>query len=179
MYPNKVSSFTSHLSRSSKIRILFPFISEFSSFNNKMESKSQVTLPSSFPSPSMSYFKAIFEAAFNIFLASFIPLLYSHGDISLLICSVICWVVVKPYKDTYMGRHFNLSAKESVLPKAVRNRVAVEAASTFGWHKYVGLDGEVIGLDHFGASAPAGTLFKEFGFTVENVVETALKVVGK
>ena len=69
--------------------------------------------------------------------------------------------------------------KESVLPKAVRNRVAVEAASTFGWHKYVGLDGEVIGLDHFGASAPAGTLFKEFGFTVENVVETALKVVGK
>ena len=69
--------------------------------------------------------------------------------------------------------------KESVLPKAVRNRVAVEAASTFGWHKYVGLDGEVIALDHFGASAPAGTLFKEFGFTVENVVETALKVVGK
>ena len=68
--------------------------------------------------------------------------------------------------------------KESVLPKAVRNRVAVEAASPFGWHKYVGLDGEVIALDHFGASAPAGTLFKEFGFTVENVVETELKVVG-
>ena len=43
----------------------------------------------------------------------------------------------------------------------------------------VKVDGEVIGLDHFGASAPAGTLFKEFGFTVENVVETALKVVGK
>ena len=69
--------------------------------------------------------------------------------------------------------------KESVLPKAVRNRVAVEAASSFGWHKYVGLDGAIISLDHFGASAPAGTLFKEFGFTVENVVETALKVVGK
>ena len=69
--------------------------------------------------------------------------------------------------------------KESVLPKAVRNRVAVEAASSFGWHKYVGLDGEVIAIDHFGASAPAGILFKEFGFTVENVVETALRVVNK
>ena len=123
MYPNKISSFTSHLSRSSKIRILFPFISEFSSFNNKMESKSQVTLPSSFPSPSMSYFKAIFEAAFNIFLASFIPLLYSHGDISLLICSVICWVVVKPYKDTYMGRHFNLSASLSFFSCFIHWRI--------------------------------------------------------
>ena len=69
--------------------------------------------------------------------------------------------------------------KESVLPNAVRNRVAVEAASSFGWHKYVGLDGETITIDEFGASAPAATLFKEFGFTVENVVETALKVVGK
>ena len=69
--------------------------------------------------------------------------------------------------------------KESVLPNAVRNRVAVEAASSFGWHKYVGLDGETITIDEFCASAPAATLFKEFGFTVENVVETALKVVGK
>ena len=69
--------------------------------------------------------------------------------------------------------------KESVLPNAVRNRVAVEAASSFGWYKYVGLDGEVIALDHFGASAPASILFKEFGFTVENVVETALRVVNK
>ena len=66
-----------------------------------------------------------------------------------------------------------------MLPNAVRNRVAVEAASSFGWHKYVGLDGETITIDEFGASAPAATLFKEFGFTVENVVETALKVVGK
>ena len=69
--------------------------------------------------------------------------------------------------------------KESVLPNAVRNRLAVEAASSFGWHKYVGLDGATITIDEFGASAPAGTLFKEFGFTVENVVETAVKVVGK
>jgi len=67
--------------------------------------------------------------------------------------------------------------KESVLPKAVRARVAVEAAATFGWHKYVGLDGEVIGLDHFGASAPYKFLFKEYGFTAENVAETAKKVI--
>ena len=69
--------------------------------------------------------------------------------------------------------------KESVMPKAVRARVAVEAAATFGWHKYVGLDGEVIGLDHFGASAPYKVLFKEYGFTAENVAATAKKVLGK
>lgn len=69
--------------------------------------------------------------------------------------------------------------KESVMPKSVRARVAVEAASTFGWHKYVGLDGEVIGLDHFGASAPYKLLFKEYGFTAENVAAKAKKVLGK
>ncbi|MBR0367264.1 MAG: transketolase [Clostridia bacterium] len=68
--------------------------------------------------------------------------------------------------------------KESVMPKAVRARVAVEAAATFGWHKYVGLDGAVIGLDHFGASAPYKLLFKEYGFTAENVAATAKKVLG-
>ena len=68
--------------------------------------------------------------------------------------------------------------KESVMPKAVRARVAVEAAATFGWHKYVGLDGAVIGLDHFGASAPYKLLFQEYGFTAENVAATAKKVIG-
>jgi transketolase len=61
--------------------------------------------------------------------------------------------------------------RESVLPAAVRARVAVEAAVTGGWYKYVGLDGKVVGIDRFGESAPAGELFKEFGFTVENVVK--------
>ena len=69
--------------------------------------------------------------------------------------------------------------KESVLPKNVKQRVAVEAASSFGWHKYTGFEGEIISIDTFGASAPAGVLFKEYGFTVENVVEKALKVLGK
>ena len=47
------------------------------------------------------------------------------------------------------------------------------------WYKYVGMDGAVIGIDHFGASAPAATLFKEFGFTAENAVKAGLKVLGK
>lgn len=69
--------------------------------------------------------------------------------------------------------------RESVLPKAVRARVAVEAAATLGWHKYVGLDGEVIGLDRFGASAPYKVLFQEFGFTAENVAAAAKRAAGK
>ena len=62
--------------------------------------------------------------------------------------------------------------RESVLPKSVRKRVAIEALSDFGWGKYVGLDGAYVTMHSFGASAPAGTLFKKFGFTVENVVAT-------
>lgn len=62
--------------------------------------------------------------------------------------------------------------KESILPKAVRARVAVEAGSDFGWGRYVGLDGATVTMKGFGASAPAGELFKKFGFTTENVVNT-------
>lgn len=62
--------------------------------------------------------------------------------------------------------------KESVLPKSVRKRVAIEALSDFGWGRYVGFDGAYVTMHSFGASAPAATLFKEFGFTVENVVRT-------
>lgn len=67
--------------------------------------------------------------------------------------------------------------KESVLPSSVRARVAIEAGSPMCWYKYVGMDGKIIGMETFGASAPAKKLFEKFGFTVENVVETALKVV--
>lgn len=67
--------------------------------------------------------------------------------------------------------------KESVLPAAVTARVAVEAGVTYAWGQYVGLNGKVIGLNRFGESAPAGELFKEFGFTVENVVATAESVM--
>ena len=61
--------------------------------------------------------------------------------------------------------------RESVLPSAVTKRVAVEAGVTDLWWKYVGSNGKIVGIDHFGESAPAGLLFKEFGFTVENVVK--------
>ncbi len=63
--------------------------------------------------------------------------------------------------------------KESVLPKNVTARIAIEAALPMGWERYVGTQGEIIGMNHFGASAPAKTLFQQFGFSVENVVAKA------
>jgi transketolase len=67
--------------------------------------------------------------------------------------------------------------RESVLPSAVTARVAVEAAVTDGWFKYVGINGKVVGIDRFGESAPAPVLFKEFGFTIENVVNAVNSVL--
>ena len=67
--------------------------------------------------------------------------------------------------------------KESVLPKSIRARLAVEAGASFGWHKYTGLDGDVIAIDTFGASGKAEKLFEEYGFTVEAVVNRALKIL--
>ncbi len=66
--------------------------------------------------------------------------------------------------------------RESVLPAACRARLAVEAAASFGWDRWVGDAGEIIGIDRFGASAPAGTIFTEFGFTADNVYERAKAV---
>jgi len=67
--------------------------------------------------------------------------------------------------------------KESVLPSSMTARVVVEAGTSFGWGKYAGLNGSYVTIDHFGASAPAGTLFKEFGFTVDNVIDHAMNVI--
>ena len=69
--------------------------------------------------------------------------------------------------------------KESVLPKSVRARVSVEMASTFGWERYVGLEGKTIGMRSFGASAPLKDLLKKFGIGVDNVVAAAKEVLGK
>ena len=66
--------------------------------------------------------------------------------------------------------------KESVLPSSVTKRVAIEAAISDYWYKYVGLHGAVIGMTTFGESAPANQLFEHFGFTVTNVVETVNKL---
>ncbi|EXJ15428.1 transketolase [Imhoffiella purpurea] len=84
-------------------------------------------------------------------------------------------VVSMPSTDTFDAQ--DAAYKESVLPKAVTARVAVEAAVTDGWWKYVGSQGAVLGIDRFGESAPAGALFKEFGFTVENLVEVVKGVL--
>ncbi len=67
--------------------------------------------------------------------------------------------------------------KEKVLPSNVRARIAVEAGSSLSWYKYVGLDGRVISIDSFGASAPADKLFDKFGLNIENIVEKALELV--
>jgi len=70
--------------------------------------------------------------------------------------------------------------RESVLPMAVRARVAVEAAIRLGWERYVGLDGAVVGMDGFGASAPASVLYEKFGIASEAVVVVAAqKLTGK
>lgn len=94
----------------------------------------------------------------------------AEEGISARVVSMPSWELFEEQSEEY---------KESVLPKNVRARVAIEAASSFGWGKYVGLDGEIISIDHFGASAPASVLFKEFGITVDNVVAKAKKVLGK
>jgi transketolase len=69
--------------------------------------------------------------------------------------------------------------KESVLPAAVTARVSVEMASTFGWERYTGPKGKIVGMRTFGASAPLKDLLKKFGFTVENVVAVAKQSLGK
>ena len=79
-------------------------------------------------------------------------------------------VVSMPCMDIFEQQ--SAEYKESVLPKSVRKRVAIEALSDFGWGKYVGLDGAVIAMKGFGASGPYSKLFEHFGFTVDNVVKT-------
>ena len=86
-------------------------------------------------------------------------------------------VVSMPCTDVFENQ--SREYKEEVLPKAVRNRVAIEALSGFGWDKYTGLDGRVISMNSFGASAPQDQLFKKFGFTKENVVATAKEVLNQ
>jgi transketolase len=69
------------------------------------------------------------------------------------------------------------SYRDAVLPPACRARVSLEAASRLGWHRWVGEAGEAIGMEGFGASAPAGTLYKHFGFTPERVAQSGRAAV--
>jgi len=84
------------------------------------------------------------------------------------VVSLPCWELFERQDAAY---------RESVLPRAVRARVAVEAGVSLGWERWVGDDGAIVGLDHFGASAPAGTIFEKFGFSVDRVAGVARDVV--
>ncbi|WP_293794620.1 transketolase C-terminal domain-containing protein, partial [uncultured Pantoea sp.] len=84
-------------------------------------------------------------------------------------------VVSMPSTDAFDKQ--DAAYRESVLPKAVAARVAIEAGIADYWFKYTGLNGAIVGMTTFGESAPADQLFKEFGFTVENVVNTAKSVL--
>lgn len=84
-------------------------------------------------------------------------------------------VVSVPCMDLFEEQ--NSAYKEKVLPSSVRTRLAVEAGEPMPWYKYIGFDGDIIGMTTFGASAPAGELFKHFGFSVDNVVAKAKELV--
>jgi transketolase len=70
------------------------------------------------------------------------------------------------------------SYQDSVLPPGIRKRLAIEAAAPLSWYRWVGLDGDVVGMTTFGTSAPYQDAMRHFGFTVEKVVERAMKLIG-
>jgi len=92
-----------------------------------------------------------------------------EGDgIRARVVSLPCWEAFDLQDQAY---------RDSVLPSSVRKRVSVEIGVSLGWERWVGDEGAIIGLDHFGASAPAGTVFEKFGFTADRVTDIARKVV--
>ncbi len=105
-----------------------------------------------------------------------VELIYKAADM-LSVRGITARLVSMPCMDLF--RRQPKEYQDEVLPPEMRCRVAVEAGSTFGWHRYVGPEGVVIGIDHFGASAPAGRLFEELGFTADEVAGAALRLLGK
>ena len=94
----------------------------------------------------------------------------AEQNISARVVSAPCLEWFEEQSDSY---------KESILPKNLRARVSIEAGVGAGWQKYVGDNGEIISLEHFGASASAGSLFKEYGFTAENIVLAAKRTIAR
>jgi transketolase len=86
------------------------------------------------------------------------------------VVSMPCWELFDKQPDSY---------RDAVFPPTVRARVSIEAASPFGWERYVGLDGAMMSVAEFGASAPGPVVMREFGFTTERVVELAKRVLGR
>jgi len=91
-------------------------------------------------------------------------------NINARVVSFPSWELFEAQNDKY---------KESVFPKSVRKRLAVEAGSSMGWHRYTTDDGDVLGIDKFGESAPGNEVMAEYGFTVENVVKRAKRLIDK
>ncbi len=81
-----------------------------------------------------------------------------------------CWELFEEQDEAY---------KNAVLPKADQKRLVVEAASSFGWCKYMGNEGGMISIERFGVSAPGNVAMEKFGYTVDNVVAEAKKILGK
>ncbi|MEN6463590.1 MAG: transketolase C-terminal domain-containing protein, partial [Syntrophaceae bacterium] len=69
--------------------------------------------------------------------------------------------------------------RESVFPPDLKKRISVEAASPEGWHRYAGCEGDIVAVVNFGYSAPGAEVMEHYGFTVENVVQRALKLLGR
>ncbi|MBD1936744.1 transketolase [Microcoleus sp. FACHB-68] len=85
-------------------------------------------------------------------------------------------VVSMPSTEVFDGQ--DAAYKESILPKSVTKRLVVEAAASFGWHKYVGMEGDTVSIDRFGASAPGGVCLEKFGFSADNVLAKAKALLG-
>jgi transketolase len=86
------------------------------------------------------------------------------------VVSMPCWELFAEQDQSY---------RDEVLPPAVRARLAVEAAASFGWERWIGEDGEMIGVDRFGASAPGATVLEQYGFTPDNVTDRARRLLNK
>jgi transketolase len=105
-----------------------------------------------------------------------VELIYKAADM-LSVRGYTARLVSMPCPDLF--RMQDRDYQESVLPSDIRCRVAVEAGTTFGWERFVGLDGAVIGIDHYGVSGPYKTLFTELGFTADEVAGAALRLLEK
>ena len=88
--------------------------------------------------------------------------------ISARVVSLPCWELFDAQGQAY---------RDAVLPPQISQRVSIEVGASLGWERWVGDEGAIVGLDHFGASAPAGTIFEHFGFTADRVADVGRRVV--
>jgi len=97
------------------------------------------------------------------------PVLEKAG-IKTRVVSMPCWELFEEQDQSY---------QDEVLPPDVKKRISIEAASPMGWYKWVGSEGDIIAVETYGASAPAEIIFEKYGFTVDNVVQHGLALMGK